>query len=280
MIRKLCTILLTVFMAASLMAQPGNSAKDDGYSPKAGQWQVSMVAGNSGFLNEDFNSYLVPDVSNTGGSVGLPNSGTDASGDLNGYLNISGFNAGYKVLGLQGKYFITDHWEVNASFGMNIDLTPSRDYIEGDSTVPDMVIPEYQYINAQSTHNWYVTAGASRYFKIRSPRVHPYVGAAFTYQMARLVTSEPYIGEDEFGDDLHLYQSGMNIGLVQYIKGALVAGVEFSLVQGLVVGFEFQPFSYRYDVVQMAPRNYGVFSANHHSIRIFDMPALKLGIRF
>ena len=88
------------------------------------------------------------------------------------------------------------------------------------------------------------------------------------------------IGEDEFGDDLHLYQSGVNIGLVQYIKGALVAGVEFSLTQGLVVGFEFQPFSYRYDVVQMAPRNYGVFNANHHSIRIFDMPSLKLGIRF
>jgi hypothetical protein len=270
-------------MVAPAVAQPAKSGAQDDYAPRKGQWQVSMVVGNSGFVKDDLNSYLVPYLTPTGkyNQIGLPNGSSDDSGDLSQYLNISGFNSNYKFLGLQGKVFVSDHWEVNASFGMNIDLTPGKDYIEGDyETVPDMVIPAQKYINAQSSHNWYVTAGTSRYFKIRSPRVHPYVGAAFTYQMARLVTSEPYIGEDEFGDDLHLYQSGMNIGLVQYIKGALVAGVEFSLVQGLVVGFEFQPFSYRYDVVQMAPRNYGVFSANHHSIRIFDMPALKLGIRF
>lgn len=267
-------------MVAPLAAQPRSSAADDVYSPKAGQWQVSMVVGNGGFLNEDFNSYLVPDVSNGGGEIGLPNGGTDDSGNLGTYLNINGFNSNYGVIGLQGKYFITDHWEINASFGMNIDLTPSRDYIEGDDTVPDMVIPAYEYINAQSTHNWYVTTGFSRYFKTRSPRVHPYIGASASYQMARLVTNEPYIGEDEHGDDLHLYQSGVNLGLMQYIKGALVAGIEFSVTEGLVIGFEFHPVSYRYDIIQISPRNYGVYIADHHSIRVFDRPSLKLGIRF
>lgn len=279
MIRKLCILLLTAFMAVPMLAQPKGQGGED-YSPRAGQWQVSMVVGNGGFFNEDLNSYLVPEVSNTSGSVGLPNGGTDSSGDLSSYLNISGFNTSYNILGLQGKYFVTDNWEVNASFGMNINLTPSRDYIEGDNSVPDMKIPEFQYINAQSTHNWYVKAGSNRYFKLSNPKVQPYVGAAVTYQMARLVTSEPYIGEDAAGDDLHLYQSGINIGMTQAIKGALVAGVEYCLTPELVVGFEFNPASYRYDIIQMAPRGYGVYTAAHHSIRVFDLPSLKLGIRF
>ena len=267
-------------MAAPLLAQPKGSAAGDDYSTRAGQWQVSMVVGNGGFFNEDLNSYLVPSVSNLGGSVGLPNGGTDESGDLSGYLNISGFNTSYNIVGLQGKYFVTDQWEVNASFGLNIDLTPSRNYIEGDTSVPDMVIPDFQYINAQSSHNWYVKVGSNRYFRLRSQKVQPYAGAAVTYQMARLVTSEPYIGEDENGDDLHLYQSGINIGLVQGFKTALVAGIEYCLTPELVVGFEFNPFSYRYDVIQMSPRGYGVYAAAHHSVRVFDMPSLKIGIRF
>ena len=250
-------------------------------APRKGQWQVSMVVGNSGFVNEDLNSYLVPSIQPTGGSIGLPNGGTDASGDLSQYLNISGFNSNYKFLGLQGKYFVTDHWEVNASFGMNIDLTPGKDYIEGDyETVPDMVIPAQKYINAQSSHNWYVTAGSNRYFTLSNPRVHPYVGAAGAFQMARLVTQEPYIGEDADGDDLHLYQSGTNLGQVMYFKTALVAGIEYSLAPGLVVGFEFNPVSYRYDLLQLAPRGFGVYAAAHHSIKVFEMPVLKFGIRF
>ena len=280
MIRKLCTILLTALMVAPAMAQPKKSVAEDDYAPRQWQWQVSMVVGNSGFVNDDLNSYLVPYLTPTGGSIGLPNGSSNDSGDLSQYLNISGFNSNYKFLGLQGKVFVTDHWEVNAAFGMNIDLTPGRDYIEGDYTVEDMVIPEQRYINAQSTHNWYATVGSNRYFTLSNPRIHPYAGAAGTFQMAKLVTQEPYIGENAEGDDLHMYQSGTNVGQALYFKTALVAGIEYSLAPGLVVGFEFNPVSYRYDILQMAPRGFGVYAAAHHSIKIFEMPVLKFGIRF
>lgn len=280
MIRKLCIILLTVLMAAPAMAQPQGTV-DDVYTPKAGQWQVSLVAGSSGFFNEDLNSWLVPAVSTTEGSIGLPNGGTDASGDMSRYLNINGFNGNsFSIVGIQTKVFVSDHWELNASFGVNIDLTPSRDYIEGDNSVPDMIVPEQQHINAQTTHNWYVTLGTSRYFKLRNPRIHPYIGLSLTYQMARLVTVEPYIGEDGAGDDLHLYQSGTNIGQALCGKAAVVAGIEYSVAPGLVLGFEFHPGSYRYDIIQMAPRGFDVYTASHQSIKVFEMPVLKLGIRF
>ncbi len=281
MIRKLCTILLTALTVAPLMAQPGSWVSDEDYIPQKGQWQVSMVVGNSGFFNEDLNSYLVPKISTTEGSIGLPNGSTDASGNMSQYLNISGFNNNsFSIVGIQTKVFLTDHWELNTSFGVNIDLTPSRDYVEGDTSVPDMIIPDQQYINAQTSHNWYVTLGTSRYFKLFNPRIHPYLGVALTCQMARLVTMEPYIGEDGAGDDLHLYQSGTNIGQALCGKVALVAGVEYSVAPGLVLGFEFHPGSYRYDIIQMAPRGFDVYTASHQSIRVFEMPVLKLGVRF
>lgn len=268
-------------MAAPLMAQPGNAAADDGYSPKAGQWQVSMVVGSGGFFNENLGSYLVPKISTTEGSIGLPNGSTDDSGNLGTYLNINGFNGNsFNIVGLQGMVFLTDHWELNASFGVNIDLTPSRDYVEGDASVPDMILPAQDYINAQTSHNWYVTLGTGRYFRLRNPRIHPYLGISLTYQMARILVNEPYIGEDSFGDDLHLYQSGSNIGQVLCGKTAIVAGVEYSVASGLVLGFEFHPGSYRYDIIQMAPRGFDVYTASHQSIRVCEMPSLKLGIRF
>lgn len=273
--------MLTVCLAAPLVAQSGNWVSDEDYIPRKGQWQVSMIVGNSGFFNEDLNSYLVPSISNTGGSVGLPNGGTDASGDMSHYLNISGFNNNsVGIVGLQGKVFLSDHWELNASFGVNIDLTPAKNYIEGDASIPDMAIPAHQYINAQTSHNWYVTLGTSRYFNLFNPRIHPYLGVALTYQMARLTTVEPYMGEDSHGDDMRVYQSGTNIGQVLCGKASLVAGIEYSLSPGLVLGFEFHPGSYRYDIIQMAPRGFGIYTAPHHSIRVFEMPVLKLGIRF
>lgn len=282
MIKKLCTILLTALMVAPLMAQPKGSEVDDVYAPKQGQWQVSLLMGNGGFFNEDLNSYLQPYVTPTTGSIGLPNGGTDASGNMSTYLNINGFNNNsvLNMVGLQMKVFVTDHWELNTSFGYNMDLTPSRDYVEGDYDVADMIIPEQQYINAQTTHNWYVTLGSNRYFTVKNPRIHPYVGIALTYQMARLQTLEPYIGENAEGDDLHMYMSGAHIGQVLCGKASLVAGIEYSVAPGLVLGFEFHPGSYRYDIIQMAPRGFDVYTASHQSVRVFEMPMLKLGIRF
>lgn len=271
---------MTAFMAVPLMAQPKGQGADE-YFSRAGQWQVSMVVGNSGFFNENLNSYLFPELTSTSGSIGLPNGGTDASGDLSSYLNINGFNnQSFNIVGLQTKYFLTDHWELNTAFGMNINLTPAKNYVAGDATVPDMVIPDQQYINAQTTHNWYVTLGSNRYFKLSNTRVQPYVGLALTYQMARLTASEPYKYDELMDDDARLHMSGVNIGQVLCGKAAIVAGLEYALAPGLMLGFEFNPGSYRFDYLQIAARGFDVYNVQHHSIKVFEMPVLKLGIRF
>ena len=290
MIKKLCTILLAALVAAPSMAQLSKSSEKEGvvFAPQKGQWQVSMVFGHNGFYNQN-TTFLLPRYDNLGnGSVGLPNGGTTTSGNLDRYLNINGFdnNSVVNIAGLQVKYFVSDCWDINLSFGMNIDITPSKDYVEADETVPDMVIPSQDYINAQTKNNWYVTVGTDRYFKTKNPRIHPYVGAALGFQMARIETMEPYTGETVYDEDLgeeelqQVYLAGGKAGQIFGLKAAGVAGIEYSLTQGLVLGFEFQPLAYRYDIIQIAPQGFDKYNAGHHNIKIFDMPVLKLGFRF
>ena len=290
MIKRLCTILLAALVAAPSMAQLSKSSNKEGvvFAPQKGQWQVSMVFGHNGFYNQN-TTFLLPRYDNLGhGSVGLPNGGTTTSGNLDRYLNINGFdnNSVVNIAGLQVKYFVSDCWDINLSFGMNIDITPSKDYVEADKTVPDMVIPSQDYINAQTKNNWYVTVGTDRYFKTKNPRIHPYVGAALGFQMARIEIMEPYTGETVYDEDLgeeelqQVYLAGGKAGQIFGLKAAGVAGIEYSLTQGLVLGFEFQPLAYRYDIIQIAPQGFDKYNAGHHNIKIFDMPVLKLGFRF
>lgn len=295
MIKKLCTLLLLATLSAPLLAQTASSNGEGViFAPQKGQWQVSMfLGGGNKFYNEN-TTYQLPRFTNTSGEVGLPNGGTLESGDLNTYLQIDGLNGNSltNIIGFEGKYFLSDCWDINLQFSMDINLTPKKDYVEGETTVPDMIIPAQSYINAQATNNWYVGVGSNRYFKVSNPRIHPYLGAALGFQMARIETSEPYTGEtyadgedegdDEVGSGLptQVYLSGSRAGQMFGIKAAAVAGIEYSLAPGLVLGFQMQPVAYRYDVIQICPKGFDKYNASHHNIKLFDMAVLKLGIRF
>lgn len=295
MIKKLCTLLLLATLSAPLLAQTASSNGEGViFAPQKGQWQVSMfLGGGNKFYNEN-TTYLLPRFTNTSGEVGLPNGGSLESGDLSTYLQIDGLNGNNltNIIGFEGKYFLSDCWDINLQFSMDINLTPKKDYIEGEATVPDMIIPAQKYINAQATNNWYVGVGSNRYFKVSNPRIHPYLGAALGFQMARIETSEPYTGEtyadgedegdDEVGSGLptQVYLSGSRAGQMFGIKAAAVAGIEYSLAPGLVLGFQMQPVGYRYDVIQICPKGFDKYNASHHNIKLFDMAVLKLGIRF
>lgn len=290
MIKKLCTILLlAAFVAPSWAQQTGGSKEGVVFAPRKGQWQVSLVLGNSGQFYNENTSYLLPQYTNTEGSIGLPNGGTDYSGNLNYYLNISGLNDNslVNIAGLQAKYFISDCWDINLSFGMNISITPKKDYIEGDNSVPDVIIPDQKYVNAQMTNNWYMSVGTNRYFKTGNPRIHPYLGIVAGFQMARIETTEPFTGktyndgedEDEALPE-QVYVAAGKAGQMFGIKGAAVAGIEYSIVNGLLFGLEFQPVAYRYDVIQICPKGFDKYSISHHNIKLFEMPVVKLGFRF
>ena len=278
-------------MSAPLLAQTISSKRGDGvmFAPEKGQWQISVfMGGGNKFYSENTNYYLLPSFTNTGGSVGLPNGNTNNSGNLNDYLYIDGLSGNNltNILGFEGKYFLSDCWDINMQFSMDISLTPKKDYVEGEDMVEDMIIPAQRYINAQMTNNWFVSVGSNRYFKVSNPRIHPYLGASVGFQMARIETKEPYTGDMTFDEDIEeglpsqLYLAGSRAGQAFGVKAAGVAGIEYSVAPGLVLGFQCQPLAYRYDVIQICPKGFDKYNASHHNIKIFDMPVLKLGIRF
>ncbi|MCD8177255.1 MAG: hypothetical protein LUE98_07475 [Tannerellaceae bacterium] len=284
MIRRLYTLLILLCSTAPLLAQ-SYSNRDDVFAPKKGQWQVSVVLGSGKFYNEETNYYLLPQYSNTGGEIGLPNGSGENSGNFGSYLNLGSLNNNnlVNIAGIQGKYFISDRWDINVMFSMNVNITPKKDFVEGEFMVDDLVIPSQKYINAQMTNNWMTTIGSNYYFKTANERINPYLGGALGFQMARIETNQPYTGE-EYDDDeavpMQVYIASGKAGQMYGFKVAAVAGIEYTITKGLLLGFELHPLAYRYDLIQLCPKGFDCYNAGHHNLKIFEMPVLKLGMRF
>lgn len=314
MIKKLCIALLSVCFVAPASAQQNRQRDDASFAPKKGQWQISAVLGNNQMFNQDMN-YLLPTYWDGTGKdgfnnpVGLPtgedgNSWNNQSGDPGIYLNLGSLNTNNLVnlIGLQARYFVTDRLDVNMMFSMNINATPSKDYIEGDYTVGYLPIQASQYMEGRISNAWNLTIGSNYYFQTRNERICLYTGGLLGWQMGRIETVTPYTGEtvpneegdavsggssqdgtdisDIMDDPIELYVPSSRAGQIFGLKAAAVGGIEYSLAKGLILGFEVQPVAYRYDCIQICPKGGTAYIAGHHNVNFFASPNLKIGFRF
>lgn len=204
MIKKLCILLLSVCIVAPLAAQH-HSKVDASFAPKKGQWQVSAVIGNNQMFDQDM-EYLLPTYYSYWGNgsvdfdnpIGLGSGNTaNQSGDPGMYLNLGTLNSNNLVnlIGIQGKYFLTDRWDVNLMFSMNINATPSKSFIEGDHSVPELPIQDAKYLEGRIENAWTVAMGSNYYFNTKNERINLYVGGVLGWQMGRISTNTPYTGE-------------------------------------------------------------------------------------
>lgn len=229
------------------------------------------------------------------------------------YLNLGDLNSNSLVnlIGIQGKYFLTDRWDVNLMFSMNINATPSKNYVEGDYTVEELPIMSSKYTEGRISNAWNVAVGSNYYFNTKNERINLYVGGLLGWQMGRIETTTPYTGETVKGDDViyvtdptnpdyesefnfygpnydpeiagesvQLYTPNSRAGQIFGLKVAGVAGIEYSLSPGLILGFEVQPVAYRYDHIQICPKGQAAYKVGHHNINFFATPNLKIGFRF
>ena len=305
MIKKLCILLLSVCIVAPLAAQH-HSKVDASFAPKKGQWQVSAVIGNNQMFDQDMN-YLLPTYYTGGdGSADFDNpiglgwgSTANQSDDPGMYLNLGSLNSNdlVNLIGIQGKYFLTDRWDVNLMFSMNINATPSKSFIEGDHSVPELPIQDAKYLEGRIENAWTVAMGSNYYFNTKNERINLYVGGVLGWQMGRIATNTPYTGEtvkdedmsgntdpdldsDITEEDVQLYVPSSRAGQIFGLRVGGVAGIEYSIAKGLVFGFEVQPVSYRYDHIQICPKGQAAYKVGHHSIGLFATPNLKIGFRF
>ena len=317
MIKKLCILLLSVASVAPITAQQYSSS-DASFAPKKGQWQVSAVIGNNQMFNQDMN-YLLPTYWNAQNgftqNTGLGNVTTNPnmSEDAIMYLNWGNLNSNSLVnlIGIQGKDFLTDRWDVNLMFSMNINATPSKNYVEGDYTVEEMPIMGTKYTEGRISNAWNVAVGSNYYFNTKNERINLYVGGLLGWQMGRIETTTPYTGETTYNEDalfiedendanynseynvlgpnhdedltgesVQIYTPNSRAGQIFGLKVAGVAGIEYSLSPGLILGFEVQPVAYRYDHIQICPKGQAAYKVGHHNINFFATPNLKIGFRF
>ena len=271
MIKKLCILLLSVASVAPITAQQYSSS-DASFAPKKGQWQVSAVIGNNQMFDQSMN-YLLPNYwspTNQYPQVGLGGYGQQSS-DPGVYLNLGNLNSNNLVnlIGIQGKYFLTDRWDVNLMFSMNINATPKKDYIDGDYTIENMPIMASKYMEGRISNAWNVAVGSNYYFNTKNERINLYVGGLLGWQMGRIETTTPYTGEtftedeeliqiddpshpdynspyNEYGpnydpdlvtESVQLYTPNSRAGQIFGLKVAGVAGIEYSLSPGLILGF-------------------------------------------
>jgi opacity protein-like surface antigen len=293
--KKLCITLLALVFVAPIMAQQSAGTRDASFVPQKGQWQVAASFGSNQMFDQQLD-YLLPMYFNVvgNGMVNFENpvgfgSNSMQSQDPAAYLNLSelGSNSMFNLIGLQAKYFLTDHLDVNLSFGMNINLTPAKDYIEGDYSVENLPIQSSKYMEGRLANVWNAAVGSNYYFNTRNERINLYVGALVGWQMGRIQTILPYTGikwsgnDDELvASDLEIYVPNSRAGQLMALKAAVTAGVEYALADGLILGFEVQPINYQYSILQICPKAGMTYTALHHYLGFLATPQMKIGFRF
>lgn len=309
MIKKLCILFLSALAIVPSMAQYGNSKDDASFRPKKGDWQVNLNMGAGQFFDE-YNgmNYLLPTYINESGYIpdlGLGYNSSNQSQDLGIALNLgAAFNSNsiVNIASIQGAYFLTDRIQLNAFFSLDMNVTPKKDYMESAYNEPGdpLNLPGYKYMEGRVSSKWMLGVGGNYYFPTRNERINLYAGGMVGFQMGRVETVTPYSGEmindnvtddegqtdgeqidDEAGKEpIELFRPTNKAGTVWAIRGALITGIEYSIMKGMILGFEVQPAAYNYTVLRIQPQGMASYNAAHHNIRVLACPSLKIGFRF
>ena len=319
MLKRLSILIITILLVVPAMAQPKESCECV-FGPKAGQVQFNLNIGTGQFFNDMTGLYyMLPDEDGTPMGIGADGDelepgvfgNTYISGDLsqllvnNGSLNFMtrNYSVGMKV-------FVSDHFNINLSGAYIMNLQPSKDFQEGetfnisDLNVKDIDVSEVisnvepggiyaqKAILGAVTNRLMVQLGSEYYFNTKNERIFPYVGVFGQFKMARIESFYPYTGqtiETDYPDgegypdmqfeEVDMYRTSRG-GQALGFGGGINIGVEYALMEGLVIGFEVAPVCYQYTLLHLDVGGQDPYYASNHNLRAFAFPQLTIGVRF
>jgi hypothetical protein len=317
MLKKLSIILLTLFMVVPAMAQPEESCECM-FAPRAGQWEFDLVLGQNQFFGNEpnLNMTLLPDSYGQplGSTIGVsvPSERENVITDLTPTINIGFLNRNNlaNIIGVQARYFLTNRIDLNFMGAYNINIEPGQNYLEG--TVYGMAHSNTSdvLINPESTHydvgdifaqkailasiqNAAIgQLGSNYYFTVPNERINPYIGIYGQVKWARVNAYYPtYSGMTVTSDSLQEGNYADNIAIENFrafgragqmlgFGGGIDFGVQFSLMEGLILGLEFSPVLYQYTLIHLQINDQMPYYASNHNVSVFKYPQLKLGFRF
>ena len=256
------TIMLSVILAPVFAQETTQEVKV--YTPKAGNFQGSLLLGDRMFYSTnqlELDRNLV--------NMDLYPTSLRFSDDYNSNYII-------EMIGVEFKYFVTNRVSVSFVGAGSVNNTPSVEFKEGVNTGEDIsTIPNYKHIDANLSTRLVGSLGLNYHFKVKNDRVQPYMGVQGTFQFAQVTTATPYTGIPEDVD------AGNRTGQILGWSPSMVAGIEYALFPGFLVGFEIKPVSYYYTGVELfAKPGLQAMTGSNHEFTFLSHPRFKIGFRF
>ncbi len=291
--KRLIFALIVAVSCLTLSAQDRGGAES--YRPKKGDVQVSLMLGRGQFFSTDKMQFLIPSINMATGEM-LP-IGSAVSGVTPEYILKIGEgntnnNSVANMAGVQFKWFVNDHWDINVSAALDLNMTPKKDFEEGfvvDNGALD--VPSSQYIVGNISNSWMVDFGFNYYILPKNERLTFYLGPVVGHRMGYVQQAMPYTGIEipvdtngdgmnDSTDPIELYIPAATSGVLYGAKAGFVIGAECAVVPGLVIGLEVSPVTYYLSVLTIQPKVTGTFVTPYHNVRAFTCPQLRIGFRF
>lgn len=293
MTKNLVIVAALMTMCGGVMAQDeGNYSGGSGASLNTNnKLQVSLLLGNAGMFDQE-TTYLLPKYGDNNLGFGFEEGQSDDPGT---YLMLNDLGEGSicNMAGIQFSYYVANAVDVNLSFGMDLRSTPKKDYVE-NFDAQGMNVQGAKWVEGQLKNNWLLNAGGNYHFSVSNKRIDVYAGGQAGYQHGQITANRPYTDTEagylsvnstegevtREGEAETLYFPRSRAGQINTITGAVIAGVNYSLAEGLILGLEFSPYTFQYSMLELCPKGARVYQTVHTTNRFFASPMLKLGFRF
>lgn len=202
------------------------------------------------------------------------------------YLNSveAGYNDVSNMLGVEGRYFLSNKLALKISGGAIYRGTPSRINLPGviDPNAPNSAwIPAYNAVMQDVRIDANLDLGADFIFPSKKfDKVFPYVGVNVPLMYGRRSQLDPTI---TYNTDGSFVIADVGVRHAEIIGFGLqsTAGIDYYLAKGFFMGFEFKPISYVYAYNRKIPApGLEVLQADTHTWSFFSQIYFKLGFNF
>ena len=284
-------------MLGSLYAQDSapqvEATKEDApasFAPSAGDFSGALLLGRGNFLTSGVTVPSSPYYKSSGSSSWVVNSQNPYANNVDATDNSVSY-----IVGIEGRYFITDRIAAKLSGGAIFRNTPSFDNLPGyipldPNGVPTSTaawLPAYDAVIADEQADVSVNVGGEYHFTTKYSRLFPYVGLTLPFLYARRSAYDPTINVGDLANPTdptepdYIIEVGVRRAEIFGTGFQAVAGFDYYIAEGLYFGVETKPISYLYMYSGKNPAP-GLESLDAKSITwsFLTQTFLKLGIRF
>lgn len=274
-----------LFCLVSMTWAQDDGELDEGYGPKAGDWTVEMQYGRSNVINSGL---TLPSAPGNSGATWTVQANSPYANNITLTDNGNNFT---NMIGLKGRYYVSDKISTILSGALRMDYTPGQPnvpgFISGESNAG--WIPAYAAIPEQSSTLMNVNIGGEYTFSTEMRRVFPYIGVHVPFYYARQSEYDPTIeGADINGSTQTTVQDpnliidlGTRTGEIFAFGAQIVAGVDYYLMEGFYFGLEIRPASYIYAYSASKPGpGLELQQSNTNTYSFFTQPFMKIGFKF